>query len=142
MLLTRYDPFAAEFDRLIGRAFGPAGSGRPAMRMDGIRRSDGIELRFDLPGIDPQTIEVTVDQGVLTVSASRSEEYAEAEKPFIRERLMGSFVRRVRLSDAVNAEQIEASYDRGVLTVHAPLAEQALPRKVEVKTAAKAEIEA
>jgi HSP20 family protein len=55
---------------------------------------------------------------------------------------MGSFVRRVRLSDAVNAEQIEAGYDRGVLTVHAPLAEQAQPRKVEVKTAAKAEIEA
>jgi HSP20 family protein len=142
MLLTRYDPFAAEFDRLVERAFGPAGSGRPAMRMDGIRRDDGVELRFDLPGIDPQTIEVTVDQGVLTVSASRSEEYAEAEKPFIRERLMGSFVRRVRLSDAVNAEQIEASYDRGVLTVHAPLAERALPRKVEVKTSAKAEIEA
>lgn len=142
MLLTTFDPFTAEFDRLVERTFGPVGSGRPAMRMDGIRREDGIELRFDLPGIDPQTIEVTVDHGVLTVSARRSEEYADAEKPFIRERYMGSFVRRIRLSDQVNAEQIEASYDRGVLTVHAPLAEKALPRKVEVTTAAKAEIEA
>ncbi len=142
MLLTRYDPVAAEFDRLVERTFGSAATGRPAMRMDGIRRENGVELRFDLPGIDPQTIEVTVDQDVLTVSASRSDEYAEAEKPFIRERAMGSFARRVRLSDAVDAEQIEASYDRGVLTVHALLAEKALPRKVEVRTSAQAEIEA
>ncbi len=142
MLLTSFDPFAAEFDRLARRAFGPIEVGRSAMRMDGIRREDGIELRFDLPGIDPDSIDVTVDRGVLSVSAQRSEEYAEAEKPFIRERAMGSFTRRVRLSDAVDAEKIDASYDRGVLTVRVPLAEKALPRKVEIKTEAKPAIAA
>jgi HSP20 family protein len=138
MLLTSFDPFAAEFDRLARRAFGPIEIARPAMRMDGIRREDGIELRFDLPGVDPDSIDVTVDRGVLSVSAQRSEEHTDAEKPFIRERVMGSFTRRVRLSEAVDAEKIDAGYDRGVLTVRVPLAASALPRKVkvEVKTEA------
>jgi len=139
MLLTSFDPFTLEFDRLARRAFGPVAD-RPVMRMDAIRRKDDIQLRFDLPGIDPESIEVTVDRGVLSVSAKRVEEYAEGEKPFIRERVMGSFTRRVRLSDTIDADKIEAGYADGVLTVRVPLTERALPRKVEVATAAKAEI--
>ncbi|HTP16545.1 MAG TPA: Hsp20/alpha crystallin family protein [Streptosporangiaceae bacterium] len=142
MLLTSFDPISAEFDRLVQRAFGPVGAARPVMRMDGIRREDAVELRFDLPGIDTDSIDVTVDRGLLTVSAHRGEEYAEGEKPFIRERVMGSFTRQVRLSEAVDSEKIEAGYDRGILTVRLPLAEKALPRKVEVRTEAKAEIAA
>jgi HSP20 family protein len=130
MLLTSFDPF------------GTVRPVRPGMRMDAIRRSDAIELRFDLPGIDPESIDVTVDHGVLSVSAKRSEEFAEGDKPFIRERVMGSFRRSLRLSDSVDSEKIEASYDRGILTVSVPLAERAQPRKVEVKTEAKAELAA
>ena len=137
MLLTTFDPFA-EFHRVLRTADG----GHGAMRMDAIRRDDAVELRFDLPGIDTDSIDVTVDRGVLTVSAKRTEEYTESEKPFIRERVMGSFTRRVRLSDTVDAEQISAAYDGGVLRVIVPLQERALPRKVEVAVAAKAEVEA
>jgi HSP20 family protein len=142
MLLTSFDPFTAEVDRMFRRTFGPVSGGRTVMGMDAIRRDGGFELRFDLPGVDPDSIDVTVDTGVLTVSARRSEEYGEEEKPFVRERAMGSFTRRVRLSDSVDADKIEAGYDRGVLTVRVPLAEKALPRKVEIKTDAKAEIAA
>ncbi len=138
MLLTSFDPFA-EFDRLAQRAFGTAGAtiARPhaTMRMDAIRREDEVVLRFDLPGIDPDSIEVTVDRGVLTVSAKRAQEYAEGEKPFIRERVTGSFTRKVYLSDTVDADHIEAGFDAGVLTVRIPVAEQAKPRKIEVHTA-------
>ena len=134
MLLTSFDPFTQEFAR---RAFGSADYRRLA-RMDAIRRENDIELRFDLPGIDPESIDVTVDRSVLTVKASRSEEYTEGEKPFIRERVMGSYTRRLRLSDAVDAEKIEASYTDGVLTVHVPVEEQAKPRKIEVRADAKA----
>jgi len=137
VLLTSFDPFAQEFDRLTRRAFGPADYRRLA-RMDAIRREDDIEFRFDLPGVDPESIDVTVDHGVLAVSASRSEEYTEGEKPLIRERVMGSYTRRLSLSDAVDAEKIEASYTDGVLTVHVPVAEQAKPRKIEVRSDAKA----
>jgi len=112
-----------------------ADGGHAAMRMDAIRREQEIELRFDLPGIDTESIDVTVDRGVLTVSAKRAEEYAENEKPFVRERVMGSFTRRVRLSESVDAEKISAAYDGGVLRVTVPLQERALPRKVEVSTA-------
>jgi HSP20 family protein len=110
--------------------------------MDAIRRQDEIELRFDLPGIDTESIDVTVDRGVLTVSARRSEEYAEGEKPFIRERVMGSFSRKIRLSDVVDADRIAASFDGGVLTVSVPLTERAQPRKVEINTQARAAVTA
>jgi HSP20 family protein len=126
MLLTTFDPFAQRADY------------RRLARMDAIRRENEVELRFDLPGIDPESIDVSVDHGVLTVKASRNEEYTEGEKPVIRERVMGSYVRRVRLSDAVDAEKIEAGYTDGVLTVHVPVAEAAKPRKIEVRSDAKA----
>jgi len=133
VLLATFDPFT--YDRLARRAFGSNGSDSRLARMDAIRRDNEVELRFDLPGFDRDSIDVTVDRGVLTVSANRSEEHTEGEKPFIRERVMGSYSRRVRLSDAVDAEKIEAGYSDGVLTVRVPVAEQAKPRKIEVADA-------
>jgi HSP20 family protein len=137
VLLTTFDPFAYEFDRRARRALGSADYRRLA-RMDAVRRENDIELRFDLPGIDPESLDVTVDRGVLTVSARRAEEYTEGEKPFIRERVTGSYTRRLRLSDAVDADKIEASYTDGVLTVHVPVVEAAKPRRIEVRSDAKA----
>jgi HSP20 family protein len=137
MLLTSFDPFA-EFHRALRTADG----GHAAMRMDAVRREGEIELRFDLPGIDTDSIDVTVDRGVLTVSAKRSEEYADAERPFVRERVMGSFSRQLRLSDTVDAEKISAAYDSGVLKVLVPLTERALPRKIEVSTTDRAAVTA
>ena len=133
MLLATFDPFA--YDRLTRRAFGLNSNDSRLARMDAVRRENEVELRFDLPGFDRDSIDVTVDHGVLTVSANRSEEHTEGEKPFIRERVMGSYTRRVRLSDAVDADKIEAGYSDGVLTVHVPVAEQAKPRKIEVADA-------
>jgi HSP20 family protein len=137
MLLSTFDPFA-EFHRALRTADG----GHAAMRMDVVRREQEVELRFDLPGIDADSIDVTVDRGVLTVRATRNDEYAEGEKPYIRERITGSFIRRIRLSDSVDADKISASYDAGVLSVSVPLAEQAEPRKVEIRTQARAAVEA
>ena len=137
MLLTSFDPFA-EFQRALRTADG----GHAPMRMDAIRREGQVELRFDLPGIDTDSINVTVERGVLTVSAERAAEYADGEKPFIRERVMGSFTRRILLSDNVDAEQISAAYDSGVLRVTVPLLERAQPRKIEITTGAAAAVEA
>ena len=145
MLLTSYDPFTREFDRLAQRVFGTtngAVSRRSVMPMDVIRRQDEVELRFDLPGIDPESLEVTVDRGVLTVSARRAEEYAEGENPYRRERVMGTFTRRVSLSDTIDAEKIDAGYTNGVLSVRLPLLEKAQPRKVEIHTDGQKEIAA
>ena len=141
MLLTTFDPFTRDFDRRIERAFGPAWSSfRPGtaagMPMDATRTEDGLVLRFDLPGIDPASIEVTVDRGVLSISAKRDEELAEGEKPYIRERVTGTFSRRIRLGDAIDSAAVEAGYEHGVLTVQVPVAEAAKPRKVEIQSEA------
>jgi len=145
VLLTSYDPFTQEFDRLARRVFGTTNGAvgrRSVMPMDVIRRKEEVELRFDLPGIDPESLEVTVDRGVLTVSAKRAEEYAEGENPYRRERVMGTFTRRVSLSDTIDAEKIDAGYTNGVLSVRLPLLEKAQPRKVEIHTDGQKEIAA
>ena len=138
MLLTTFDPFAVDFDRLVQRAFGLADGnvgGRSALAMDVVRRDNEVVLRFDLPGAEQDSIEVTTDRGVLTVSAKRSEEYADSERPVVRERLMGSFTRKVRLAETIDADRIEAGYENGVLSVTLPVQEKAKPRKIEIKRA-------
>jgi HSP20 family protein len=135
MLLTSIDPFVQEFERQfdrLTRQVAAQGNGG-AMPMDGIRRKDDVVLRFDLPGIDPDSIEVTVDRGVLSVSAKREEEYGEDDRLFVRERVMGTFTRRVYLSEHLDADAIDAAYNNGVLAVRIPVLERAKPRKVEIQ---------
>src|SRR3954471_2092179 len=118
MLLTSIDPFVQEFERQfdqLSRLAAREGGGA-VMPMDGIRRADDVLLRFDLPGIDPGSVEVTVDRGVLTVSARREEEYEQEDRVFVRERVLGAFTRRVYLSEHLDAGRIEAVYGNGVLT--------------------------
>src|SRR5580692_12388348 len=110
MYLTTLDPFTRDFDRIVRRAFGTGfGPASTALPMDSVRRDGELVLRFDVPGVDPEKIDVTVDKGVLTVSATREETTTEGENPIVRERRFGSFTRRVRLSDNLNADAIEAS---------------------------------
>ena len=125
MYLTTYDPFA----RATRRAFGQS----TVMPLDGVRRDGDVLLRFDVPGIDPQSLEVTVDRGVLSVSVKRQEERSEGDKFIMRERMMGTFSRRMYLSENLNADAVEAAYNNGVLEVRIPVLEQAKPRKVEVR---------
>lgn len=110
-------------------------SGGAALPVDGIRRENDVLLRFDVPGIDPESIELTVDRGWLTVSGKREAETSDGERFFVRERPTGSFTRRVRLSDRLDVSAIEASHRNGVLEVRVPVAEEAKPRKVEIQTA-------
>src|ERR1700759_3691679 len=139
MVLTTFDPFA-QFDRQFNRQFTRlAQRDGAAMPMDAVRRDGEIALRFDLPGADPASIDVTVDRGVLTVTAKREQEYAEGDRLFIRERISGTFTRRVRLSDDLDSAAVEASFNDGVLSVRIPVAEKAHPRKIEIQGAPRAE---
>jgi len=135
MYLTTLD---RDFDRIVRRAFNPStltsGFAGTALPMDTVRRDGEVVLRFDVPGVDPEKIDVTVDRGVLTISATREETTTEGDQPVVRERYHGSVTRRVRLSDNLDAEQIEASNSNGVLEIHIPVREEAKPRKIEVGT--------
>ena len=126
MYLTTFDPFTAGYRRQLTGT-------RTGMPVDGVRRENDVLLRFDVPGVDPESIEITVDRGVLSVSAKRQEEHEGSDRFFVRERVMGTVPRRVRLSDTLNADGVEASYRNGVLEVTVPVAEQAKPRKVEIR---------
>ncbi len=140
MLLTSIDPFVQEFDRQFDRlarqtlGWGEGGA-NGAMPLDGVRRKDDVLLKFDLPGVDPDSIEVTVDRGVLSVSARREEEYGQDDRLFVRERPKGTFTRRVYLSEHLDSEKVDAAYANGVLAVRIPVIEKAKPRKVEIHKA-------
>ena len=138
MYLTTLDPRTRDFDRIVRRAFGPAAIGAgyaPALPMDSFRRDGQLVLRFDVPGVAPEKIDVTVDNGVLAVSATREETTAEGDEHVVRERYAGSFTRRVRLSDSLDADKIEASHSDGVLELRIPVRAEAQPRKITVGTA-------
>ncbi len=106
-----------------------------AMPLDVVRHENDVTLRLDVPGMDREQIEVTVDRGVLTISGKRQEERTENDKFFVRERRMGTFTRRLRLPETLNADAVEASYDNGVLEIRIPVLEQAKARKIEVRQA-------
>jgi HSP20 family protein len=135
-MLIRFDPFR-DLDRLSqelwGQATGPAAA--PArMPMDAVRRGDQVEISFELPGVDPESIDVEVENNVLTVHAERREESErrEGDEVLVRERRFGRYSRQISLGDNLDADRLEARYHDGVLQVTVPVAEQAKPRKVEV----------
>jgi HSP20 family protein len=132
-MLLRFDPFQT-FDRLSRDLFSyPTGAGTGWMPMDAWRRGDVVELAFDQPGIDPGSVDLTVEQNVLTVKAERRWQPEEGVAFFLRERPQGTFTRQIVLSDAVDLDKVEARYDNGVLLVTAPVAETAKPHKIEIK---------
>jgi HSP20 family protein len=129
-MLMRYDPFR-EFERLAQQNWGP--TTRPAMMpMDAYRRDDRLVAHFDIPGVDPDAVEVTVEKNVLTVKAERSFPPREGDDIFVAERTQGSYSRQVFLGEGLDTEHIDAHYEHGVLTLTVPIAAQATPRKVAV----------
>jgi HSP20 family protein len=129
-MLMRTDPFR-ELDRLTQQAFGTRA--RPAvMPMDAYREGDHFMVHFDLPGVDPSSIDLTVEKNVLTVSAERNWQANDNQQVLASERPQGTFSRQLFLGEGLDTERVEASYDNGVLTVTIPVAEQAKPRKVQI----------
>jgi len=128
-MLLRYDPFR-EFERML-QGPGPRSAMVP---MDAYRKSDRFIVHFDMPGVDPGSIDLTVEKNALTVKAERNWQPAEDEEVLIAERPQGTFSRQIMLSETLDVDHMEAVYDSGVLTLTIPVAEQAKPRKVEVSS--------
>jgi HSP20 family protein len=134
-MLMRFDPFR-ELDRLTQQTWGGSnGATRAAaMPLDAYRRGDRFLIHLDLPGVDPSSVDLTVEKNVLQIHAERSWPREEGDEVVVAERPQGSFTRQLFLGEGLDPERIEASYDQGVLTVTIPVAEQAKPRKVEINT--------
>ncbi|MGN6472811.1 MAG: Hsp20/alpha crystallin family protein [Mycobacteriales bacterium] len=134
MLLERFDPFLAEFDRLAQRTLGTAdGVGLP---MDIVRSGDDLIVRMDLPGVKAEDVKITLENRTLTIGAQRRATWAEGDQVLVQERFDGEISRRVRVPEWVDAEAVAADYVDGVLTVRLPLAERAKPRTISVNGAA------
>jgi HSP20 family protein len=130
-MLMRFDPFR-EVDRLAEQVDQAFRRGSSVMPMDAVRHGDRVFVNFDLPGVDPDSIDLTVERDVLTVTASRRFEKAEGDEVLANERQQGTFTRRVLLGESLDTSQLEAAYDHGVLSITIPVAEQAQPRKIAV----------
>ncbi|WP_037357377.1 Hsp20/alpha crystallin family protein [Amycolatopsis orientalis] len=134
-MLMRTDPFR-EFDRLAQQAFtNVAGTwSRPAaMPLDAYRVGDEFVIAFDLPGVDPDAIELNIERNVLTVKAERRPAMTEQSVEMqVSERPLGVFSRQLFLGESLDTNQIKAAYEAGVLTVRIPVAEKAKPRKIEI----------
>ncbi|MGY1814804.1 Hsp20/alpha crystallin family protein [Blastococcus sp. SYSU D00820] len=140
MMLTAYDPFAATsaafraLDQLTGRAGSTA---RPlsGMPMDAYRVGDNFVAHFDLPGVDPGSIDLSVEGNTLTVTAERSVPQLENAEWTVAERPYGSYTRQLVLGRSLDTDRLEASYHDGVLTLSIPVAEKARARKITVTRA-------
>jgi HSP20 family protein len=131
-MLLRFDPFR-ELDR-FSEQFEQLASGAaaPALPMDAVHRDGTVEVRFDLPGFDRDSIDLEVDRNVLTLRAQRHWTPAEGEQVIVHERRSGQFTRQLLLGDTLDGGNVQADYRDGVLTVSIPVAETAKPRKVSI----------
>lgn len=146
--IVRWDPFANletiqdELNQLFGRTFG---------RLEPLRRGDGgwmpaldvfeteseIVAKVDLPGIDPKDVEVTVEDGMLTVKGSRASESETEDRGYHRiERRYGSFARSIGLPSSADAGKVDATFDRGVLTIRVAKTPASQARRIEIKASA------
>jgi HSP20 family protein len=130
--IIRFDPFR-ELDRLTEQMMSGGGRGSPrSFPMDAYRRGEQFFVHLDLPGVDADSIELTAENNMLTVSAERRFEPKDEDQVVIRERPQGQFTRQLLLGESLDVDRIEANYENGVLTLSIPVAEQAKPRRISV----------
>ncbi len=138
-MLMRFDPFR-DLDRLAQNAWGGGLERRAvAMPIDAYRQGDEFLVHFDLPGVDPNSVELTVEKNVLTVNAQRQRHWGDDVELVVSERPTGSWTRQLFLGETLDADHIQATCENGVLTVRIPVAEKAKPRRVEISAQGKAQ---
>ncbi len=133
MALVRSDPFR-DVDRVFQQLWGAQNGPRPmAMPMDAYRKDDSFLIRLDLPGVNADDVELTVEDNVLSIKAERPvPTMSDGIESVISERPFGTFTRQVVLGNNLDTEHIRAEYESGVLSLAIPVAEHAKPRRIEV----------
>ena len=129
-MLLRTDPFR-DLDRMFEQITGT--TSRPAvMHVDAERDGDTFNVYFDLPGVDPDSIDVTVERNVLQVKAERQRHTKDGVETVISERPTGVFSRQLFLGDTLDTDKLQATYDNGVLSLQIPVSDKAKPRKIAI----------
>lgn len=129
--LDRVMSLNRELDRALTRSFGNSSAWLPAM--DVVERPDAFVVTLDVPGVSHEAIDLTFDQGALTIRGTRpTSEYGEEDRIYVAERTLGEFERVVRLPETVDAERIQASFERGVVTINIPKVQTARARRITI----------
>lgn len=140
MAVIRWDPFRemtqqtqSQINKLVDQVWGGRQeSWLPAI--DVFDTKDAVVLKAELAGMDPDDIQIEVEDNVLTVKGERRFEEAVDEERYYRvERRFGSFQRSLALPQGVRGEDISASYEDGILTISVPKVEEEKPKRIEVK---------
>ncbi|MPV38496.1 Hsp20/alpha crystallin family protein [Georgenia subflava] len=129
-MATRYDPFR-DMDRWLAGALRTTPSS-PGMPLDLYREGESFVAKLDLPGVDPASIDIDVEDRTLTVRAERTNGVGDDVQWLTHERPAGTFARQLTLGNGLALDRIEAGYTDGVLTLTIPVAEEAKPRKIQV----------
>lgn len=127
MLLST--PTVRDLEHLTARVYATRASGA---RLDAYRRDDQFFIDIDLPGVDPASIDITVDGEVLTVRAERRRADGANPRMIVAEHAMGDFSRQVRLSEKLDIDRLEASHDNGALILRIPVLHQEQSRESEL----------
>lgn len=109
------------FDRILGEGFGPMLTSRseiaaPTVQLDVSMEGDTVRIEADLPGVEPQNVECTFQDGVLTISGERRD---TSEGRLVQERRFGRFQRRITLPEGTDEDSLDARFQNGVLTITA-----------------------
>jgi HSP20 family protein len=136
MSMMRSDPFR-EADRLVQQLMGTAQADNRVMAVpiDAYRSGDAFVVELDLPGVDPETIDLTVEKNVVNVRAERRGPWSEGVDAVVRERPHGLFSRQLFMGENLDTDALEADYTAGVLRLSIPIHAAAKARKITVSSA-------
>jgi HSP20 family protein len=145
MSVSRWDPFQDlqsfrdEMNRTLSRWFSREEGDEPTMRrwvpaLDVTESKDAYHIDVEVPGVNPEDINVTVDRGMLTVQGERRSEEEKSDRSYHRiERRYGMFRRSISLPGDVDPSRVQATYDNGVLRLEVPKTDGGQPKRIEVK---------
>jgi len=143
-MLTRWDPLREmlgmrnAIDRMFSNALSGVADWEPTVEwglaLDVAETEDEYVVKASIPGIDPDELDITFTDNTLTIRGeTKDEKDVEDAKYYVRERRYGSFARSISIPSTINADKIQAEYDKGIVTLHLPKAEEAKPKRIEVK---------
>jgi HSP20 family protein len=134
-----FEKMRREMDRLWDSFFESkptrrVGEGEWAPSLDISETKGDLVVKAELPGIDPKDIDISLNEGILTIKGEKRQEKEEKEEGYhLVERSYGSFTRSIRLPREIQSEKINASYKNGVLKITLPKTEEAKKKEVKIK---------
>lgn len=138
MAVLRWDPWGEvmslqrDVNELFNRSFGSTRAGALVPPIDAFRTDEALIVRMELPGMSPDDVDISVQDGVLTVSGERRVEGVADDAWLRRERPVGAFERSFTLPEGTEPEKIAASFDVGVLELYIPHPPERQPRRITI----------